>query len=263
MRPTAAATLPLNQMSGAKIDTLLFCTCYARDETAWQSRYQRWIDYYEDGPIDWDRMFLIDDGSPHVPTAQLIGNFSANAGSPVPAEAKLVARFPDNLGRQGPAAYPGWWRSFFHSLQLARLTGASKIVHIESDAYILSQPLADFINEVSSGWHVLWSPRYRMPETAIQVICADQFAAFERFQQDPGNRMNEEFAENILPFTAIHKEFVGDRYSELKRNRGIFRSKKFDRFPVFQRDFFRVQIPDDADFATQVVSRQHVRFRAA
>lgn len=263
MSPTAAARPPLNEMSRPKMSTLLFCTCYARDQAAWQSRYQRWLDYYEQGPIDWDRMFAIDDGSPYVPDAQVIGSFPATAGAALPAEAKLLARFPDNLGRQAAAVYPGWWRSFFHSLQLARLTGASKIVHIESDAFILSQRLADFINEVSSGWHVLWSPRYRMPETAIQVICADQFAAFERFQQDPGNRMNEEFAENILPFTAIHKEFAGDRYSELKRNRWIFRSKKFDRFPLFQRDFFRVPIPDDADFATQVVPRQQVRFRAA
>lgn len=245
------------------MNTLLFCTCHAKDENAWQSRYQRWIEYYEHGPIDWSRLVLIDDGSPYVPSAQIIGNSPATAEPPLAEDAKLVVRFPDNLGRQSTSIYPGWWRSFFYSLQLARLTGAEKIVHIESDAYILSQRLADFINEVSSGWHVMWSPRYRMPETAIQVICADQFTSFERFQQDPHNRVNHEFAENILPFTEIHKEFSGDRYSELKRNRWIFRSRKFDRIPIFQNNFFRVQIPDDADFATQVVTQQNVRFRAA
>lgn len=241
--------------------TLLFCTCYARDAAAWKARYQRWLDYYERGPIAWDRICLIDDGSPDVPSEKSIITLSADSGLPEGGESKLCIRFADNLGRQGTSVYPGWWRSFFHSLRLARSIGASKIVHIESDAYILSRRLADFINDVSSGWHVMWLPTYRMPETAIQVICADQFAAFERFQQDPGNGMNQEFAENILPFTAVHKEFLGDRYSEFKRNRWIFRSRKFDRIPIFQKDFFWAPIPADADFATQVVPRQHVDFR--
>lgn len=249
-------------MSRAKINTLLFCTCYARDEAAWQSRYQRWIQYYEHGPIDWSRLVLIDDGSPYVPSAEMIGSFSATTGSPLAEDAKLVARFPDNLGRQAISIYPGWWRSFFYSLQLARLMGASKIVHIESDAYILSQRLADFINEASSGWHVLWSQKHRMPETAIQVICADQFTSFEQFQQNSHIQINNEYAENILPFTKIHKDFLGDRYSEMKRNRWIFRSRKFDGIRLFQRNFFRMQIPNDADFATQVVPWQNFRFQA-
>ncbi len=240
--------------------SLLFCTGYVRDAQHWHARYRRWLDFYADGPIDHAKRVVIDDGSPYLPPPAEIDVVADAPSAGRSPRRDVLLHFAQHLGRQSGAAYPGWWRSFFHSLDLARAMGAEKIVHIESDAYVLRPRLAEFLNGLRTGWHVLWIPTYGMPETAIQVICADQFQQFDAFRSDPGNQINERIAEHILPFTDIHKEFIGDRYSEFKRNRGIFRSRKFDRIPLFQRDFFWAPIPPEADFATQVVPRQTVAF---
>jgi hypothetical protein len=125
------------------IKTLLFCTSYMKDANAWQKRYRRWLDYYLDGPINADKILMIDDGSPHLP-----------------------------------------------------------------------------------------------PAATISTVSADS-----------------DIAERLLPFTSVNRQFKGDR--------GIFRSRKFNRLPIFPLDFFREPIPHDADFATQVVPRQKVAFRGA
>jgi hypothetical protein len=122
--------------------------------------------------------------------------------------------------------------------------------------------LVDFINQVQTGWHVLWTEYNDFPETAIQVICRDQFEIFENFKKTNPSLHFPDMAEHVLPFTAVHREFKGDRYSELKRNRpGILRSKKFNFLRRINWEFFTVPVPADADFATQGVRRQRLAFR--
>jgi hypothetical protein len=241
--------------------SIIFCTSYIRDADAWETRYQRWLDYYQDFPLDVVKRIMIDDGSPYLPPAEIIRTVPHSAPLASLEDKNLIIRFDDNLGRQSIKDYPGWWRSFLHSVEVARELGADKIIHIESDAYILSPRLRDFIDQTSSGWHVLWTQHNNFPETAIQVICRDQFEIFEDFKRKNPTLHFPDMAEHMLPFTAVNKEFKGDRYSELKRNRGIFKSKKFNFLPIFQWDFFKVAVPEDADFVTQGVSSQHLEFR--
>ena len=111
------------------------------------------------------------------------------------------------------------------------------------------------------GVNRLWAQRYQFPETAVQVICRDQFAMFDQLKAAHPVWQFVDIAERLLPFTSVQRQFKGDRYGEFSRNRGIFRSRKFDRFTLFQHDYFRAPIPADADFAAQVVSRQPVAFR--
>lgn len=241
--------------------SIIFCTSFIKDNEAWESRYKRWLDYYQNIPIDAVKKLMIDDGSPFLPPADIIKTVPSTAPLTAESDKNLIVRFDNNLGRQSIKDYPGWWRSFFHSLSIARELGADKIIHIESDAFLLSQRLVDFINQTQAGWHVLWTERHQFPETAIQVICRDQFDIFENFKnQNPGLTFPG-FAEHILPFTDIHREFKGDRYSEFRRNRWIFRSKKFSFIPIFNWDFFYEPVPADADFVTQGVSRQRLAFR--
>ncbi|WP_305060314.1 hypothetical protein [Janthinobacterium sp. SUN137] len=204
---------------------------------------------------------MIDDGSPFLPPAEIIKTVSHKDTLISNDEKNLIIRFDNNLGRQSGIDYPGWWRSFLHSINVANELGVDKIIHIESDAYIMSPHLANFINEIESGWNVLWSPRHRFPETAIQVICRDQFGIFEKFKDDNLSLAFPDIAENLLPFTAVHKQFKGDRYSDFTKNRWIFRSRKFNNIPIFQREFFWETIPPDADFVTQGVSRQQFTYR--
>lgn len=246
----------------APMKSFIFCTSYIKDRDAWARRYQRWLHYYDTMPIVAEKKIMIDDGSPFSPPREEIEVVHHSEDIAKKSAKNLLVHFDDNLGRQSLSAYPGWWRSFLHSLEIAKNLGAEKIIHIESDAYILSRQLVDFINDVDSGWHVLWAQRYALPETAIQVICRDQFPAFERFKSESAELIQRDIAERLLPFTSVGKQFKGDRYSEFKRNRGIFRSQKFNRIPLFQHDFFWEPIPADADFATQVVGRQKVEFRS-
>ena len=241
--------------------SIVFCTSYIRDANAWATRYKRWLDYYQDFPLDVVKRLMIDDGSPYLPPADVIKTVSNTAPLASLEDRNLIIRFDDNLGRQSIKDYPGWWRSFLHSVEVARELGADKIIHIESDAYILSPRLRDFLDQTSTGWHVLWTQHNNFPETAIQVICRDQFEIFEDFKQKNPTLHFPDMAEHMLPFTAVNKEFKGDRYSELKRNRGIFKSKKFNSLPIFKLDFFNVQVPEDADFVTQGVSSQRLEFR--
>ena len=242
--------------------SIIFCTSFIRDADAWESRYKRWLDYYRDVPIEAVKKIMIDDGSPFSPPAHLIKTVSNTAPLAGLDDPNLIIRFENNLGRQSIKDYPGWWRSFLHSVAVAKELGADKIIHIESDAYVLSQRLVDFINQTRTGWHVLWTQHNNFPETAIQVICRDQFDVFENFKAQNPSLHFPDYAERILPFTDVNREFIGDRYSELHRNRGIFRSKKFNFLPEYW-EFFRVPIPEDADFVTQGVSRQRLAFRPA
>lgn len=241
--------------------SILFCTSYIKDQQAWDSRYQRWLNYYQNGPINALKKIMIDDGSPFLPSSDIIKTVSVDTSVALNQEKCLIIRFDNNLGRHSTADYPGWWRSFLHAVDIANELGVDKIIHIESDAYILTPRLANYINDIQSGWHVLWSPHYQFPETAIQVICRDQFGSLEQIKKDHPNFSFPDIAEKVLPFTEINREFKGDRYSDFQRNRWIFRSRKFNRFRIFNTDFFLVAIPPDADFVTQTVPRQQFEFK--
>lgn len=242
------------------MNAFIFCTSFIKNHDAWVNRYKRWLDFYENVPIDAVKKVMIDDGSPFIPPSDVVRCVPAGDSLAACGESNLMVRFEQNLGRQSMCAYPGWWRSFLHSAVVAKSLGADKIIHVESDAFVVSRRLADFINEVESGWHVLWAQRYGLPETAIQVICRDQFETLAAFGANSPDYAFPDIAERILPFTSVNREFHGDRYSEFKRNRWIFRSRKFNWIPIFRHDFFWEPIPDDADFVTQGVSRQKIRF---
>lgn len=236
--------------------SIVFCTSFFRNEEEWTSRYLRWLNNYRQIPFDDARLFLIDDASPYTPDTNCIRTVSATEDVSAVDDRALIVRFGERLGRPEVLSYPGWWRSFLHSVSIARSLNATKIIHVESDAFILSGRLLEYIEQLQSGWVTLWTPHYKMPETAIQVICEDQFEKMEAFQKQDRREFDGLFAEELLPFTHVNKQFIGDRYGELKipllRN-GLLRSRKFNRMKFFQRDFFKARIPANADFATQVV----------
>jgi hypothetical protein len=236
--------------------SILFCTSYIRHQTEWDARYGRWLAYYSRVDLGAEKMLLIDDCSPFVPDPQVIASVDSHADITKLGDKRLLLKFQQRLGRSAVMAYPGWWRSFLHSVDVARQLGARKIIHIESDAFILSPRLLDYIAGLEEGWTTLWSPHYRMPETAIQVICEDQFENMAAFRQRPQCELDGRLAEALLPFTQVNRDFKGDRYGEFRRNRWIFRSRKFDAVPLFKKDFFWHPIPVDADFASQVTERQ-------
>lgn len=216
--------------------SLIFCTSYVSDAAAWDGRYRRWLRHH--GAIDWGDALLcmIDDASPWRPPPEEI---LCRGTEQLPAAASpLMLRFGERLGRPAPGRYPGWWRSFLFSVRAARHFGCDKIVHIESDTYVLTRRMSEFIRGRSQGWTAFWCPRWNFPESCVQVICADQFPRMESMWNLGWLRFADQLAERILPFTEVVREPHGNRYGE-----------------------FRTRIPSYADFAAQVRPQHQVWYR--
>ena len=130
--------------------TLVFCTSYFEKRMAWKKRYRRWLDYNAK-IFPGAALFMIDDGSPYLPQDADIRVTEALERL-VLGEKGTIFRFPDRLGRSSALNYPGWFRSFTFSVAIAKRLQVSRIVHIESDAYILSRRALDFINATNAGW---------------------------------------------------------------------------------------------------------------
>lgn len=206
-------------MTSEPLRTLLFCTSYMDSPDAWRRRYERWVDYYARIPLARSATVLIDDASSYLPEDPRL-----TVGDELPASIESspfhLYRFPNRLGR-GTAeeqwAHWGWWRSFLFSVKIARRYGYRKIIHVESDAYLLSRAIVDYINRLDAGWTTFWCPRHAMPEAGIQIIAEDQFPAMEHFTEIDVRTLARMRAENALPFTHVNKSFVGNRYGEYRR----------------------------------------------
>jgi hypothetical protein len=200
--------------------SFLFCTTYIDNARQDQQtlRYQKWLEYYSVlmEALGVDHMFMIDDGSPHPLESDLVTVISADSEWPAHLPARIhVIRFDQHLGRIGND-YAGWWRSFTYAYKIAAKYGFDKIIHIESDFYVVSPRLRAFIREMNEGWMALYSAYYRFPETAIQVICKDCFDLLEGIYirvRESGFKLHD-IAENVLPFTVVRKDFIGDRLGE-------------------------------------------------
>ena len=218
--------------------TLLFCTSWCDSLPGWRELYGRWLDYYASGrgPIAFDHALLIDDASPVLPDDRRV-EIIREGEWPESLPKIGLYRFSERLGRSAKFVYPGWWRSYFCSLAVARRYGFSKVVHIEHDAFVLSRRLADHINALNTDWTSLWCPRYICPETAIQVICEDHYHELEAFRSDGIEALAGRAAELELPFSNIETQWTGDRYGEYLQD-----------------------IPADADYACQVPAGVAVTF---
>ena len=192
--------------------TFIFCTAYIDADP---QRYSDWINYYYPKIADFGAkaLFLVDDGSSQTNIDPRLNLLAGEQALPNRLDSDLnLIHFPDNLGRISVTDFPGWWRSFKFSLTVAQKYHFDKIIHIESDFYIISSKLIEYIKNIKSGWTALWSNAYKFPETAVQIICQDVFNKFGKVNYRRGIKIP---AERILPFTKIEKGFNGGRYGEI------------------------------------------------
>lgn len=197
--------------------TFIFCTSCVNSQSWFHqsNRYKRWLNYYYPlmDNLQADHLFLIDDGGTgsDLPVNLLQG--------PLPDQLTSnlnMYRFSGSLGRKSSVDFPGWWRSFLFSIDIARKYGYKKFIHIESDCFIFSPRLIETISQLQHGWSSLFSPYYNFPETCMQVICEDAYPLFDELKEKitaRQYRMNE-YAECTIPFTNVMKDFTGDRLGE-------------------------------------------------
>lgn len=216
--------------------TMIFCTGYLSDETSWEQRYERWLAHHKK-VFPEASFFIIDDGSPFLPTNPRV-SIKSDLSDLTAADYANFFYFPNRLGRRTVTDFPGWFRSFTFSVSIARKLGYSKIVHIESDAFALTRRAAQYVETREDGWVAFYCPRYKVPETAFQIICSDAFEALETVRDTPYEaNYSQKFLELSLPFTHVETNIHGDRYGE-----------------------FRSRIPRSADFGAQI--DKNVSFRS-
>lgn len=210
--------------------TLVFCTSWADSADTWRYRYGKWLRQMQRSPLHYRQILLVDDASPLRPDFPGLALYDAESlPSDCPGEPVVMARFNQRLGRKAVCDYPGWWRSFMFAAEYASRFGFDKLVHVESDTYVLSQGLYDYLNALDSGWTAFWCPRWRFPETCIQVIGPDQLPRFRAVAAKSYASLVGQPVEELLPFTRVEANFKGDRYGE-----------------------YRTELPLDADYASQV-----------
>lgn len=207
--------------------TLMFCTAWSASTQQWELRYRPWLDHARASGIAYDLLLIIDDASPVLPSWTDCSIRSASEGDIRTREALVT--FATHLGRVGSEDSPGWYRSFGYALTYATKHGFNKVVHVESDAVVISQRAVKRINSFNKGWLSFWTPRYSFPEMAIQVIAGSYLdQAQAKFSEDY-SWLRGRSHEWTMPFTDVDKSLQGDRYGEAQ-----------------------IAVPLDADFATQL-----------
>jgi glycosyltransferase involved in cell wall biosynthesis len=194
--------------------TLVFCTSFATTGVEWDGRYRRWLEAIRSSELEYDDILFVDDGSPVLPDWADTEIASGNVDGNPPAKI-LLYHFLDNLGRKAIFDFPGWYRSFAFAGRYAQTHGFKKVIHIESDSFLIGTRLQRYLNEVLSGWVALWCPVHQLPESAIQVIAGDSIDKYaDLVITHPHDKLIGCEFELQLPFDLVEKRFTGDRYGE-------------------------------------------------
>jgi hypothetical protein len=154
--------------------TLVFCTSHVAGPAEWAARYRRWLDHHRAQPWGDALWCLMDDASPWQPPADEVQMVAASAALPAEPGLPLMVRFEDHLGLQPGRRFPGWWRSFVHSVAVARHHGCSRIIHIESDAYVLTRRMQGFLAGRTAGWTAKRGPAAGTPSGPSARACGSR-----------------------------------------------------------------------------------------
>jgi hypothetical protein len=176
-------------------------------------RYRLWLNAIRGSEIQHDHVLLVDDASTVLPEWLDI-HVTNRLRDDLARGGVTLYRFDRRLGRQGRNVYPGWYRSFCLAARFAEFHRFDKVVHIESDGFIITSRMQRYINGVTDDWIAPSIQSHAMPESAIQIMAGSGLQSYLQFARKPYSDIVGAAAENILPFTRIEKDFIGSRYGE-------------------------------------------------
>jgi len=197
--------------------TLIFCTSHSSEESEWSGRYGRWINALENSKLEFDQLLLLDDGSTVLPEWDGVDIIQENQlPNECPTSRGVIYHFENPLGRSTHIVYPGWYRSYMFAAAYAEKYGFEKVIHIESDAFLISDRIQEYVNDLTDGWTTFWCPRHKFPENSIQIIVGGGLKRYIEWnkEQVPYTQYQSIFAEFWVPYTYVNKEFKGDRWGE-------------------------------------------------
>ena len=199
----------------------------------WNTRYRRWLDAVLAADVDATQVLIVDDGSSVLPgwtdTPIYSGSTLADAAALAERSGPALFHFTEHLGRLDVMNFPGWHRSFAFAVAYAEAAGFDRVIHLESDAFLVSPRMRAYVRARTRGWTAMWCEKYQFPEIAVQVIGTDQLPALVAFARAPYAGLIGTLPEFALPCTEIERDMVGDRYGEAEKD-----------------------VPRTADFACQV-----------
>jgi len=207
--------------------TTMFAPCYLGEDRL--ERNIKWLNYYEPllSKLNVNNLYLIDNGS-RLEDLELLGGHVVTPEwttiiPPTSRPYLTVVHFPDHIPRSAWDNYEYWWRAMDWGFNKIRdKFNYDKVIHIDTDVYILKQKVIDLINGLDTGWNAFWSKIYAFPETTFQVLCKDSFNLTEEYLnlEPEYSKYNGKVAEDIIPFTNVIKDLIGDRYGEQGLNQG-------------------------------------------
>lgn len=191
------------------MSTILWTTSFLEGEdksgSSRLARTVKFLDYYLNiqGELQFDRILLLDNASPDDLWKQLTDSFDFES-----------IRFNLRLNHGGGDWYPYCWRGLYAMNHYIQTSRAKKLIYIDSDSFVLSRRMADWINDANTGWQSVWCKRYNFPEASIHIINEDAFPLFLEFTKGDYMEHCGKKMELVLPFTHINKELDCDRYGE-------------------------------------------------
>lgn len=196
--------------------TLVFCTSYARTPEVWRTRYRLWANATGEALQGICRL-IIDDGSLCMPDWTDAHIISTEAEAPAARAGVTIFRFSTHLGRQGRDIYPGWFRSFMFAARYAHRHTFDRVVHIESDTFLISQRAREFVAGVRGGWVTVASETHpEMPESCIQVMAGTGLSSYLGFSCRSYGEFAGRAIEPILPFSRVDDSLRGGRYGQVR-----------------------------------------------
>jgi hypothetical protein len=197
--------------------TLVYCTTYAEAAGVWQSRIRRWLDAVLGGGLDAQQILIVDDGSPVLPgwadTQLFSGDAVGEAFTVGPRGQVLLFHFRERLGRANAAHDAGWHRSYAFGALYAEANGFERVVHIASDAFLISERARGFVAGVRDGWVAPGNAPGGAPEWAISVAAGDGLRRLAEYARRPYDAAAGRVQES-LPFTSVERSLTGGRFGD-------------------------------------------------
>lgn len=184
---------------------------------SYADRMRKYVDYYLPlkEELGFDEFMFVDNGSSYD-TLSRFGCSRLDSetfhhrtfGHP-----SIKAVVLENLKRYGNYDYPYVWRFVYFVKKL--FDHYDKVLIIDSDSFVLTKRLANFVRDTDTKWRSLWCPKYLMPECNLQVICNDAYNYYRNFADGDFMRYNGvDIMERLLPIQKIETRFVSDRYGD-------------------------------------------------
>jgi hypothetical protein len=192
----------------------------------------RWLDHYAPRCVPWGvtQIGVSNDG-PATIKADWIVDAQSPGFQEIKSPVTLYTR-PVRLGRKDVWTYPGNWRNLATIMGMAQEFNFERVLYIEWDFQVYSKRMVDFIAGMKGGLQTFWCPRFEMAEAAFMCVGPDYYeqvkdvaTLMQAVEWVTDKHQSMEF---VLPWTDVHKDFVGERYPE-----------------------FGEAIPENADFCAQ------------